>query len=593
MCGIIAILSKINNIEMTIKGIRQLQNRGYDSFGVSYFSNKKIITKKDIFENNENPIDKIYNKIKNLNITNIISHTRWATNGDKSILNSHPHTSQNKKISIVHNGIIENYLELRKFLFLKGIKCISDTDSEVITNLISYYYKSLGNIVNAINHVNLLLKGSWAIVLMCRDYPNKLFAISHKTPLLLGYSDDILIFSSEISGFNNYIKSYFVLQENKLVIAEKNKNTLVISDFENYTIKPLYGKNQSINLPKPYTYWLEKEINDQYKYAKLFKSKILKKLNKVLINNSNQLKLINNIILLGCGTSFNAGLLGKYYLKNTDYFYNVQCINASDFSLLDISKIGSTCVIVLSQSGETKDVISCLNILPKNILTLGIVNSPESTISRKCNTVLYINVGREISVASTKSFFGQVLFLQVLANFYYQFNKMPTINHGTMVVDIKNMISYAKNNLNVYLDRLIADSMFILGKGKFFYIAREAALKIKEITYIHAEGYSGSALKHGPYSLLKKHFPVILFIMNDEHQHLMLNGYHQIIARGAFALVITDNPDLQVENKIIVPTRNNELLSIIIIQYISYFIGLKLGLPIDRPRNLAKCVTTD
>ena len=593
MCGIIAVLSEIGANEITIKGIRQLQNRGYDSFGVSYYKDGGIITIKEILENNNNPIDLVSNKIKKIKIKNIISHTRWATNGIKNILNSHPHNSQDKKISVVHNGIIENYLELREFLFSKNIKWISDTDSEVIANLIAYHYQLMGNIEKAINKTNTLLKGSWAIVIMCKDYENTLYALSNKIPLLLGFNKDLVIFSSEVAGFNNYISTYFVLPENKLVIGSLDKKMASIDNLDDYDIKTIKSDNTNLFLPEPYTFWLEKEINDQYLYSLKLKSGIFEKINNILESKINQFKLINNIILLGCGTSFHAGLLGKHYLRQTNFFYTIQCINASNFSIEDIPKIGSTCVVVLSQSGETKDLIECFSILPKNIFTLGIINSEESTINRKCDISLYVNVGREVSVASTKSFFGQVLFLQIIANFYSKFNKYKVIDYTTLDVDIKNTLTYAKNNLTKYIDSLIAPSMFILGKGKFYYIAREAALKIKEITYIHAEGYSGSALKHGPYSLLKKGFPVIMFIMDDMYQHLMINCYNQIISRGAYPLVITDNKNLIVKNKIIIPSNISELHGIIIIQYISYLIGLELNLPIDRPRNLAKCVTTD
>ena len=269
-------------------------------------------------------------------------------------------------------------------------------------------------------------------------------------------------------------------------------------------------------------------------------------------------------------------------------------INASDFDINDIPKIGSTALIVLSQSGETKDLVGCLDILPSNIYTIAIINSEESTIGRKCDLILNLDVGREISVASTKSFTAQIIYLQIITAYYkyIYFNNNKLWSIQTLELDIKYSLDIGSNKINKYISSLISESMFILGKGKYFTIARESALKIKEITYIHAEGYSGSALKHGPYSLIKENFPIILFIMNDEHMNIMMNCYNQVISRKAFTLVITNIPHLNVINKIVIPSKQSEIHTIIILQYLSYLIGNKLKLPIDRPRNLAKCVTT-
>ena len=595
MCGILGVISNKKNVTQIINdGIRQLQNRGYDSFGVSYFEKNNIKTIKQASSDKKDSITVVMKQIQNETIYNIISHTRWATHGPKNNINSHPHTSINNKFSLVHNGIIENYLELKKFLSDNNIVCISDTDSEVIVNLISYYYDLTNNIQYSIHKTTILLKGSWALLILCNDNKENIYAICDGSPLLLGFNNNLVIFSSEVSGFNNYINKYIVIKENELIIVKKKSNGVFINKLNTYTIKKKLNIIDSIDIPKPYTFWLEKEINDQHLYIKKLKNSLLNKIHLILKNHKNDLKLINNIILLGCGTSYHAAIMGKHYLKKINLFYSVQSINASDFDINDIPKIGSTALIVLSQSGETKDLVGCLDILPSNIYTIAIINSEESTIGRKCDLILNLDVGREISVASTKSFTAQIIYLQIITAYYKYIysnnNKLWSIQ--TLELDIKYSLDIGSNKINKYISSLISESMFILGKGKYFTIARESALKIKEITYIHAEGYSGSALKHGPYSLIKENFPIILFIMNDEHMNIMMNCYNQVISRKAFTLVITNIPHLNVMNKIVIPSKQSEIHTIIILQYLSYLIGNKLKLPIDRPRNLAKCVTT-
>ena len=595
MCGILGVISNNKNtIKIINEGIRQLQNRGYDSFGVSYFKQNNIKTIKQASIEKRDSITFVMKQIQNETIYNIISHTRWATHGPKNNVNSHPHNSINNKFSLVHNGIIENYLELKQFLSDNNVRCISDTDSEIIVNLISYYYNLTNNIQDSIHKTTLLLKGSWALLILCDDNTENIYAICNGSPLLLGFNNNLVIFSSEVSGFNNYINKYIVIKENELIIVKKDINRVVINNLDTYTIKKKLNIIDSFDIPKPYTFWLEKEINDQYLYTKQLKNLLLNKIHSILKNHTNELKLINNIVLLGCRTSYHAAMMGKHYLKKIDLFYNVQSINASNFDINDIPKIGSTAVIVLSQSGETKDLLGCLDILPRNIYTIAIINSAESTIARKCDLILNLDVGREISVASTKSFTAQIIFLQIITTYYKYIysnnNKLWSIQ--TLDLDIKNTLDIASSEINKYVSSLISPSMFILGKGKYFTIARESALKIKEITYIHAEGYSGSALKHGPYSLIKENFPVILFIMNDEHMSMMMNCYNQVISRKAFTLVITNISHLDVINKIVIPSNQSEIHSTIILQYVSYLIGNKLKLAIDRPRNLAKCVTT-
>ena len=601
MCGIIAILSTTNKYTYIIQGLRNLLNRGYDSTGIAYIHTNKIHIYKYASTKEKLAFDMLRTKTEHIlehaDITNYMAHTRWATHGKKNTINSHPHSSFDKKISIIHNGIIENYTDLLVFLATKDIYPISTTDSEVIAHLIAYYYSLSQNIKQAITKSHQMLKGSWSLVIMCIDTPNTLYGIKQHMPLLLGINTNksMCIFVSELSALNKHITHYIIPNDNEIITIYKENHTIQYTCC-NQSIYYYDNPNQTDITPYPYTYWLEKEINEQYDCIKQIIDNMTNKYHQVLNMNSRkyQLLYVDNIILLGCGTSHYACMLGELYLKQLHYFSSVRAYDASNFTKNDLPTKGRTCVLLLSQSGETKDLIRCLDYITQpNIVTISILNVFESYIGRHTDIKLHINAGREISVPSTKSFTGQLFILRVIADWFV--NNPIQDNDCIYLYDyIEKTLQLCKKKIGQYIPYLVKPSMFILGKGKFYPLAKEAALKIKEISYIHAEGYAASALKHGPYALLEPGFPVILFIMKDEYLDMMMNCYAQILAREGFILVITDIPDLDVTHKIVIPnTKYNEILAIIVIQYISLYLGKHLGLPIDTPRNLAKCVTTD
>ena len=601
MCGIIAVLSNKNIHDIIIHGLKQLQNRGYDSVGVAYIQGQTIIIHKDASDTTTLALEKIKKNSHYMRYNNSIhmsmAHTRWATNGKKNKINAHPHISYDKKISIIHNGIIGNYNEIKTFLQTNNIECVSETDSEVIAHLIAYHYDQAKNIKHAITQAIKQLEGTWALIIMCVDTPDILYGIKYKIPLLLGYKRDasMCMFASELSAFDGTIEKYIIPNNNEIISVYKGNNN-ILYDCCNKTTYSYDNQNKQNITPAPYTYWFEKEINEQYTSIKYIHDNIDNKYQRVLetSNQKFQTLYLDNIILLGCGTSYYAAMLGEIYLKDINYFSIVRAYDASNFTEKDIPKKGRTGIILLSQSGETKDLLECLTFIPTpNILTISIVNNTHSQLFRKTDIKLCIQAGREVSVPSTKSFTGQLFILKIMANWFNN-NNIRNNDFIYLYSHIEKVLDMCTQNLKQYVTKLIKPSMFVLGKGKFYPLAKEAALKIKEVTYIHAEGYPASALKHGPYSLLEPGFPVILFIMDDEHKELMMNCYHQILARGGFILVLTDITDLHVEHKIVIPhSEYNEILAIIVIQYLSFYIGKHLTLPIDTPRNLAKCVTTD
>ncbi len=610
MCGIIAMIStELNIIEYLLKGLYQLKNRGYDSAGFSIIENNKYVINK-FASSEECSIKKLdnLNSKNNYKSTNGIAHTRWATHGIKSDINSHPHLDNNGLFSIVHNGIIENFSELKKFLIEKGYIFYSETDTEVIVNLISYYFKEFKNVEETLNKVINILEGTWGIALLYINEPDKLYVTRHGSPILISIQEKFAIISSEQSGFNNLVQNYIVLNDYDICILEKKDNII------KYKTKAIYKHintiKDEINKLNNYEHWTLKEIEEQYDVS-------LRAINiggRLLNNNSvklggineykNTLKEMDNIIILGCGTSYHAGMIGLEYFKEICNFNTVQIFDGAEFEVKDIPRDGKTAIILCSQSGETKDLHRCL-LLIKNldIVTIGVINVVNSMIAREVDCGCHLNAGKEVGVASTKSFTSQVIILTMIAIWFSQLHNINEKKRKQIItdlrkinLDIKNIIENCKEKCIEISDSLKkCKSMFILGKGKSYAIAKEGSLKIKEITYIHAEGYSGSSLKHGPFGLLEKDFPVILISPQDEHYLKMQNVYNEIITRDAKVFTITDNINLKRDNLINIPYNKTfgYLLSILPLQYISYYISVKKGLNPDYPRNLAKVVTVE
>lgn len=626
MCGIIGVLSN-NTIEIIKSGLIQLQNRGYDSVGISVVE-EKINTIKYASDNNKDCFEKLFDNMNKLNSkVNIgIGHTRWATHGKKTDYNSHPHLSYHENIVLAHNGIIENYKTIKDRLLKEGYKFNSETDSEVVVNLIDFYYniKKI-DFLEILKKLELELEGTWALVIMNLDYKNKLFCCRHGSPLLVGVSDDSVIVCSEKSAFNNYISNYFILKPNDICIIDyqNNKNNekvkINIKTENKYTYESLkIDKDNCLLSPEPYEYWIEKEIYEQYEssFRAISLGGRLMNTNEVHLGglNSNKefLKTIKNLIIIGCGTSYHSALFCKHYFNDLCNFNTVNIFDAGEFSINDVIKGDNSAMILLSQSGETKDIYDCLKIAKENnIFTIGVVNVVDSMIARETNCGCYTNAGREISVASTKSFTNQIIVLSMIAIWFSQTHNINN-NKREIYINCLRQLPYDIKEIldNTIIDDEILDllnkqSLFILGKEKGEAASKEISLKIKEISYIHAEGYSSSALKHGPFALLCKDMPVILLLLKNKFYQKNRSCYEEIISRDSPVLVITnqDKREDSYDNinkndykyKIDIPYNEiyNELLSVIPLQIAAYKLSIKNNINPDKPRNLAKCVTTD
>lgn len=615
MCGIIAGLSKNNSdelIQMIYNGLKMIQNRGYDSAGICAIEQNNFNLIKYASIEKFNAIDRLKNDLHNFNSSNIaISHTRWATHGRKSDENAHPHIDCFNNFAIVHNGIIDNYQEIKEKLIINGFTFKSQTDTEVIVNLLSYNYRLLNNTLDAINKTLNELDGTYALVILFKEDQNTLYCTRKGSPLLISINDDYCLIASERNGFCNYVNSYIAIDNNDLCIIKNINNKICLETSKNYIPKLI--NNSIIEFtPEPYQYWFIKEIIEQPEAA----LRAISMGGRLLDDNSvklggliyhiDELKNIDNIILLGCGTSYHACTTGSYYFKDLCNFNVVLPYDGSEFTIKDIPKIGNTAAIFLSQSGETKDLHRCLEICKdNNIFMIGVINVPDSLIAREVDCGCYINAGREVSVASTKSFSNQVILLSMIAVWFSQYKNINEHKRREIITCLRKLYLDIKNtiNNNIEVSKEIAEylykknSLFVLGKGIMESAALEGSLKIKEVGYIHAEAYSTSALKHGPYSLLQEGFPVIILCPDDEYITRNISVSEEVKSRLAYTIGITDkNLNYHTFDKIIITEKNKyfrNLLSIIPMQLIAYEIALLKGHNPDILRGLAKCVTVD
>ena len=601
MCGITMLIDRLkkgNALSYVLKSLEQLQNRGYDSFGVSYLAKDVYKTSKICINESSDDIFNIFHE-RNKNIkTNIaLGHSRWATHGKISNNNAHPHISMNNIFCCVHNGIIENYIELKTKLTNEGYIFYSETDTEVIINLVEYYYKQYNDVEKSIKQVIDEVAGTYGLII-CDMRNSNFYIIRNGSPLLLGINEEFIMITSENRGFLNLIKHYYNLKENDLIII-KNGN-VIVDKFDK-----LYECNNTCTELGDYNHYTLKEIDEQ-------SNTLLMSLNNGarLMNNSVKLggieyllsyvEDIKNIVFLGCGTSFYACNIGMRYFKKFCMDVNYFVYDGGEFTLKDIPSNGLSLFVFCSQSGETMDLIQQVDMLRKmGELTMGIINVIDSTIAKKVDCGIYLNVGKEIAVASTKSFTSTLLILKLFSIWMYQYKKGKNLMMMNSIKDINSLVLQIKEinsnyeNIVKNIDyKKFKNNIFILGKGKMEFIAKECSLKMKEICYIHAEGYSGSSLKHGPFALLDDNFYVILLV-DRVNKVKMMNVYNQIRSRNVSILVITDDNSLDVDDKIVLP-ENDELQDIIFIVFLQkliYNISINRGINPDKPKNLAKVVT--
>ena len=606
MCGIVGITSSKEVTSRIIGSLKKLEYRGYDSAGIA-----------TIFENNINEVKcegRVNQLEKNVNQTNLsgttgIGHVRWATHGKPSTINAHPHSSDN--VSVVHNGIIENSTILKKILEKKGYKFKSQTDTEVIVHLVTDYLKK-NNLKDTIIKVLKKLHGSFALGIIFKDQPDLIIGARRGSPLAVGYGPDEHYLGSDSYALKSMTNKISYLNDGEFCILKKDQVEFFDSDGIKTNKEILNLSKDEQNYEKgQYKYFMAKEIDEQPVTIKNCINEYIDKHNNEIniYNFPWKISDISSVVLIGCGTAYHSCLVAKYWFEqNTNMDVSVDI--ASEFRYRKIKFKQNTIYIFVSQSGETADTFAALDLCKKNeVKTCAIVNVVESSIARDADLVLPIHCGPEIGVASTKAFLGQMLVLYLLCTkISFEQKSISKKTYQNKIKDLLLLSKCAKETLNtdnkIYnLGKDFANSKgsMFLGRGYSYPIALEGALKLKELAYVHAEGYPAGEMKHGPLALIEEGMPVVVIAPRDEHYKKTISNMQEVISRGAKVLLITNKSTDEIfsENiweQIEVENISDELLpflTTIPLQKLAYYSALDKGFDIDKPRNLAKSVTVE
>lgn len=607
MCGIIGYIGTKKAKPILINGLLRLEYRGYDSAGIATIENDgiKIMKEKGRIANLEE-----MDGINNLEGTIGIGHTRWATHGKPSATNSHPHYDNDNIFAVVHNGIIENYHELRKFLEDNDYTFFSDTDTEVIPNLINFYYKKEKDFLKAVKITCDNLKGSFALEILCKFYPDNMIVVRQDSPLVIGKGLDENYISSDIPAILSFTKDFYFLNDREFAVLSRN-NIIFYDNNLNKIEKPIKSIewNTASAEKDGYDDFMLKEI---YEQPNSIRETIGSKLseNKISFNDfeisKDFLKTINRICIVACGTAMNAGLATKATFEKLCKIPTEVDI-ASEFRYRDPLINENTLCIFISQSGETADTIAALKLSKdKGAKTIAVANVIGSSITREADYCIYTHAGPEIAVASTKAYTSQVVLLNILALYFAEIlDVVPSSEINVIKEELLELPKKAELTLkNVAEVKDFANTvyketdMFFLGRGLDYYVASEGSLKLKEISYIHSESYAAGELKHGPIALIENNITVIGIITNPNLAPKTISNMQEVITRGAKTLIITNQKidESQFYKVITIPetsTYLSPILSIIPLQLLSYYISKEKGLDVDKPRNLAKSVTVE
>ena len=612
MCGIVGYIGEQNGIPIAIEGLKRLEYRGYDSAGLCYFKNKKLhISKK---KGKVADLEELINKKDSSSI--VMGHTRWATHGKPIDKNAHPHFSMNKKLAIVHNGIIENYDSLKEGLIQKGYKFRSDTDTEVLINLIEYIHGDLKlSLSETIQQTLTQVVGAFSILVMSNEDPETIIIAKNGSPLVIGVGKEEYYIASDPSPFLKYTKKAIYLDDGEIAEISRNKLSILTIDqkIKSPVIKQLTMELEEIEKGGYETFML-KEIYEQPKsIVDTLRGRILQETQTIKLRGFNEsienFKNSKRIIIVGCGTSWLAGLVAVYIIEGLAKL-PVEVEYASEFRYRDPVIYKNEIVIAFSQSGETADTLSALKLAKeKGALVYGICNVVGSSISRLVNVGTFTHAGPEIGVASTKAFTAQVSVSILIALALAKIkNNISKNDFNQITNELKSIHQKMQFTLNKCRDNIKeiakkyknAKNALYLGRGVSFPVALEGALKLKEISYIHAEGYPAAEMKHGPIALIDENMPTIIIATNRRNYEKIFSNAQEIKARNGKLIAIVSEGDNQIskiaDDFIEVPKTNyylSPLINIIPLQLFSYHIAKMRGCNVDQPRNLAKSVTVE
>ena len=610
MCGIVGYLGSRKAAEVIVEGLSKLEYRGYDSAGVAVnssnekelnirkFKGRLSVLAEDL---EKNPID------GNLGI----GHTRWATHGEPSDVYSHPHFNQAKTIAVVHNGIIENYMEIKEELISEGVKFESQTDTEVIAHLVDKYYE--GNLLDAVYKTISKLRGAYALGVICKEHGNELVAVRKDSPLVVGVGEGENFIASDIPALLKYTRDVYFL-ENGEVVHLKDENVTVYDSNRNLVEKEVFHVTWDVEAASKggYDYFMSKEIHEQPTGVRETLERRLDDNGNIILDSINiskeDLEKINKVYIVACGTAYNAGLLGKYAIEK---FVNIPVITdiASEFRYSDPFVDENSLVILVSQSGETADTLAVLrDSKAKGARILSITNVVGSSIARESDDVFYTWAGPEVAVASTKAYTTQITSLYMIAlDFAIKKGTITREFYDSMISKMKEIPSKIQEILDneEYIKEVAktvvsSEHAFYLGRGIDYSLAMEGSLKLKEISYIHAEAFAAGELKHGTIALIEKGTPVIAIATQEKLFEKMVSNMEEVRARGAYVVAIAQSHNKDVEkaaDKIIYIPNSDDILSPILavvpMQLLAYHVSVLRGCDVDKPRNLAKSVTVE
>ena len=609
MCGIVGYVGEKQAADFLVDGLTKLEYRGYDSAGIAVFDGEKIDIEKTVGR-----LAALKEKIKEHTPQGVIGigHTRWATHGRPSDVNAHPHTDCSGKFAIVHNGIIENFMSLKEELIEKGHKFVSETDTEVVAHLIEDVYE--GDFVKAVNAVLDRIEGSYSLVFMCQDYPDTLICTKKDNPLVIGLGEGENFIASDIPAIIAYTRRTYIMNDGEIAVVKKD--SIWVTDRKGNPItKKVFEVNWNAEAAEKggYEHFMLKEIFEQPKAVRDTISPRLKKDNTAVVLDElkwtkEYVEAFNKVYIIACGTAYHAGLVGKYYIEKLARI-PVEIDIASEFRYRDPIIDEHTLTIVISQSGETSDTLAALKESKRlGAKTLAVTNVVGSSIAREADQVMYTWAGPEIAVASTKAYTTQLVTMFMLAMYMSGLkgtiaperahDLLTQLRHlpdqvGRTLEDVEPIKTFAKNYA-------YNNDVFYIGRSLDYYVALEGALKLKEISYIHAEAYAAGELKHGTLALIESGVPVIALATQKSVYEKTLSNIKEVKARDAVIIGIASADDTELEkyvdHVIKVPTTDElliPLLTVVPLQLLAYYAAITRGCDVDKPRNLAKSVTVE
>lgn len=607
MCGIVGYIGQNEAAPVLIKGLKKLEYRGYDSAGIAVFGDGIHVVKT---KGRLADLDAKVQAMGGVEGHVGIGHTRWATHGAPSDVNSHPHTSMNGRISVVHNGIIENYLQLKAELEEKGYVFASETDTEVVAQLFDYYYD--GDMVDTLIRVIGRIRGSYALGILCNEKPDEIVAVRKDSPMLVGIGKNENFIASDIPALLEYTKDYYLLNDNEIVVLKKDGITILDLD-KNEIKKDIYNVTWDISAAEKggYDYFMMKEIMEQ---PKAFKATISPRIvdGEIKLDNikytDEDIKNINRIHIIACGSAWHAAIVGKYVIE--DYArIPVEVDLASEFRYRNPILDKNDVCIIISQSGETADTLAALREAKRQgIRILAIVNVVGSSIARESDDVLYTWAGPEIAVATTKGYSTQVALMYLLAMKFGQARghlsaeevKKLTAELELVPGYIEKLLTMDEELKELAKAHAHANDVFVIGRGIDYAVALEGSLKLKEISYIHSEAYAAGELKHGTISLIEEGTLVVAIATQDPLYEKLVSNVKEVKARGAYVVAIAKEGNTEIaevaDKVIYIPQINDKFtasLNVIPMQIFSYYVAIERGCDVDMPRNLAKSVTVE